>query len=133
MFYIICWILLCVYLYLILHQVWDIRLLLLIIIHIWKRNSVWLKFYSKFACKNLERMLVHVGHAYGKYVSDISPSCIILSVSPAHHLFFSMMHIMDHWPPVHQNCIIPINRLANIFSIIEWITEFKIHRAPFGW
>jgi hypothetical protein len=28
--------------------------------------------------KNLERMLVHVGLEYGKYVSGISPSCIIL-------------------------------------------------------
>jgi hypothetical protein len=38
--------------------------------------------------KNLERMLVHVGLEYGKYVSGISPSCIILSVSQTRHLFF---------------------------------------------
>jgi hypothetical protein len=76
---------LCVFMYLIFHQFWDI--LISIIIQNWKRNQCWLKFHSKFACKNLERMLVHVCRAYGKYGSGISPSCIILSISQAHFHF----------------------------------------------
>jgi hypothetical protein len=35
-----------------------------------------LKSHSKFTCKNLEIMSVHVGHVFGKHVSGISPSSL---------------------------------------------------------
>jgi hypothetical protein len=44
-----------------------------------------------------------------------------------------MMHIMVSLAFRESNLYHHKNRFAYIFSIIQWITEFKIYRSPFRW
>jgi hypothetical protein len=130
----ICWILLCVFMYLIFHQFWDILIIIIIIIikQNWKRHqclAILFQIRLLKPGKNARACRSCIQKICVRYQSELHN----LIDQSSSFLFFSMMHIMVSLAPRASKFYHHKNRLAYIFSIIQWITEFKIYRSPFGW
>jgi hypothetical protein len=69
---------------------------------------------------------VHVGLEYGKYVSGISPSCIILSVSQTRHLFFPSKIKNENVKKKIEKLINKLRNLKNQTDLQQYfISEFS--------